>query len=182
MLRMPNTLTDKSAAVLQYCNKIKYLDVNGSKISDISFIANMPDLECAILSVTTITDLSPLAGCPNLVWLELANCTRLKDLSPLSSLQNLKYLNISVTKVKDLSPLNDLNLERLKCARTSTPKKDVEAFESSHPNCRTTNTGSALGQGWRYEDANQKTMFSYYEQLVKIFRYDDKNFKGNRKE
>ena len=182
MLRMPNSLTDKDAAVLQYCNQVKYLDVTQSNITDISFISHMPNLECAILSITRIKDLSPLAECPNLVWLEVTNCSGIKDLSALSTLENLKYLNVSITKVADLSPLDNLNLERFKCVRTSTTKKDIEAFIAKHPNCRTTTTGSSLGLGWRYEDANQKTIFPYYEQLVKIFRYDDKGYKGNHKE
>lgn len=182
MLRMPISLTDKSAAALQYCNKIKYLDVSQSNITNISFISSMPNLECAILSVTRISDLSPLANCPNLIWLEVANCSGIKDLSPLSTLTNLKYLNISLTKVSDLSALDALNLERLKCVKTSTLTKDIETFSAKHPNCRTTATGSSQGLGWRYEDANQKTIFPYYEQLVEIFRYNEKSYTGNRKE
>ena len=182
MLRMPNSLTDKDAAALQYCNQVKYLDVSNSKITNLSFVEYMPQLECATLSVTRIKDLSPLINCPNLVWLEVTNCSGIKDLSPLSSLSNLKYLNISTTKVADIAPLYDLNLERFKCARTNVPKKDIEAFASSHPDCVTTNSGSSLGRGWRYEDANQKVIFPYYEQLVKIFRYNEKGYKGNHKE
>jgi hypothetical protein len=57
----------------------------------------------------------------------------------------------------------------------------LDHFVEKHPNCLTTQKGSALGSGWRYEDKEQTVPFSYYAQLRKIFRYDDKSFYGNIK-
>lgn len=182
MLRMPYSLTDEDAASLKYCNDIKYLDVVNSKITNIDFVAHMPNLECAIFTLTKIKDLSPLTNCPNLIWLELSSCTGIKELSGLSGMTNLKYLNISATKVKDLSALDGLPLERFNCVKSSVGTAALEAFEVKHPNCRVTSKGSALGYGWRYDDKNQTEPFSYYAHMREVFRYDDKNFTGNRKE
>jgi Leucine-rich repeat (LRR) protein len=181
MLRMTYSLDDKDAKALIYCNNIKYLDVTSSKITNISFAQYMPKLECVILTLTKVTDLSPLTNCPNLTWLELSSCTGIKDLSALSSLQNLKYLCVSNTKVSDLSALENVPLERLNCVKSGVKTAALESFIAKHPDCVTTSKGSALGFGWRYEDKEQKVPFPYYAELRKIFRYDDKNFSGNRK-
>ena len=181
MLRMTYSLDDKDAKALIYCNNIKYLDVTSSKITNISFAQYMPKLECVILTLTKVTDLSPLTNCPNLTWLELSSCTGIKDVSPLSSLKNLKYLCVSNTKVSDLSALENVPLERLNCVKSGVKTAALESFIAKHPDCVTTSKGSALGFGWRYEDKEQKVPFPYYAELRKIFRYDDKNFSGNRK-
>lgn len=182
MLRMPNSLTDKDAAGLIYCNEIKYLDVSSSKITNIDFASHMPNLECAVFTLTKIKDLSPLANCPNLIWLELSGCYGLKDISPISGLRNLKYLNVSNTKVNDLTVLDEVPLERFVCVRSSVKADVLEAFTEKHPNCLAVSTGSALGYGWRYNDKKQTEPFSYYTHMREVFRYDDKGFTGNRKE
>lgn len=181
MLRMNYSLDDQDAKSLIYCNNIKYLDMTSSKITNIDFAQYMPRLECVILTLTKVTDLSPLTNCPNLTWLELSSCTGLKDLSPLASLQNLKYLCVSKTKVSDLTALDNVALERFNCVKSAVKSDALESFIAKHPDCVTTSRGSALGYGWRYEDKDQKTPFPYYAELRKIFRYDDKKFNGNRK-
>ena len=182
MIRMPNNLTDKQAQVLKYCTNVRYMDLTSSKISHIEFAADMPLLECVVLSLTGISDLSPLSGCENLTWLELYACSRIKDLSPLSGSQSLKYLNISATQVKDLAALDHIPLERFSCVRTSIKGDFLDAFVQMHPDCLTTSKGSALDYGWRYDDERMSEPFSYYAQMQEIFRYNDKTFKGNTKE
>ena len=181
MLRMTFSIGDDDTSGLQYCNDVKYLDVNSSKITNISFMSHMPKLECVILTLTKVKDLSPLANCPNLTWLELANCSGVNDLSGISSLTGLKYLNISGTKVTDLNVLENVPLKRLKCAKSRLKESDLDSFALDHPDCSVVNTGSVLGYGWRFDDYNQKIPFAYYTELQKIFRYDDKTFSGNRK-
>lgn len=182
MLRMTYSIGDKDVAGLQYCSNVKFLDMSSSKITNISFVAHMPQLECVILTLTKINDLTPLTNCPNLTWLELSSCSGIRDLTPLSDMQNLKYLNVSNTKVSDLSALNTVPLERFNCVKANVKPDMLEAFIAKHPDCRTTSKGSALGYGWRYNDKDQKEPFPYYTQLRTIFRYDDKDFFGNHKE
>jgi len=182
MLRMTYSIGDSDVSGLKYCHNVKYLDMTGCKITDISFLSQMPKLECAILTLTEISDLSPLSNCPNLTWLELVNCADIDDLAGLSELPSLKYLNISGTKVTDLSVLKEVPLERLKCAKSSVKQDALDSFVREHPNCNTVDTGSVYGYGWRFDDYNQKAPFPYYMELRKIFRYDENKYWGSHKE
>ncbi|MBR0162096.1 MAG: hypothetical protein IJQ02_12535 [Oscillospiraceae bacterium] len=121
-------VTDQEAKCLQYCNKVKYLDLGHNQVlTDISFVRGMPDLEVLILAINDVEDISPLADCPKLEYLEI-NSTNVTDLSPLSNSQALRHLNIGRTahmdgnygedllrpRVTDLTPLYGLSdLERL---------------------------------------------------------------------
>lgn len=182
MVRMPTKVTDENSVPLKYCTKVKYIDLYFSKLSDISFVSNMPELECVILTLTTVKDLSPLTNCPNLTWLELVGCGSLKDISPLAQMKNLKYLNISQTGVSDITALENLPLERFRCVKAKVTENDVERFAANHPNCITVIKGSAFGYGWYYNDKDQKEIFDYYKKLEEIFRYNEKGYTGNRKE
>ena len=182
MLRMNTNLRSSDGPILSYCNKIKYLDVSNTSISDIGFVANMPDLEIAIFTMTKVKDISPLANCPNLVWVELSGCYSLNDVSALSGHRNLKYLNVSNTKVSNIDVLKDVPLERFNCVKSSVKKDALDAFVNQHPECLTVSTGSATGYGWRYNDKAQREPFEYYLFIREVFRMDDRTFRGNRKE
>ena len=121
-------VTDQEAAKLKYCTKVKYLDLGHNKVlTDISFTRYMPDLEVAIFAINDISDISPLAECHKLEYLEI-NSTNVTDLTPLSDAKALRHLNIGRTvktdenlgedekrpRVTDLTPLYGLSdLERL---------------------------------------------------------------------
>ena len=121
------------------------------------------------------TDLSPLAGCTKLEWLEVVFCGNLKDISPVKNLTGLRFLNIGMTKVSDISAIQDLPLERFHALSTNVPHADFEAYKTSHPDCWTTYKGSKqpYGKGWRYDD-NGKTYFEYYAMMREIFDYDSR--------
>ena len=109
-------LRDETCSSLKYCTKVKYFDVGHNlALSDFSFLRYMPELEVAILSVTGLSDLSQLAECENLEYLEICNCTRDMDVSPLASLKHLHHLNMNylgyVTGAEALCELTEL--ERL---------------------------------------------------------------------
>ena len=121
-------VTDQEAAKLKYCTKVKYLGLGHNKVlTDISFTRYMPDLEVAIFAINDISDISPLAECHKLEYLEI-NSTNVTDLTPLSDAKALRHLNIGRTvktdenlgedekrpRVTDLTPLYGLSdLERL---------------------------------------------------------------------
>ena len=172
VILMQNTVDDTEARPLQYCTNVKYLDLTGCKIRNFDFLINMPNLECAVLQLTHFSDSSVLQNAKNLTWLNLANCSSLRDASALSNLTNLKYLNLSATKIRDISPLDILPLERFKCAKSSISDEEFSNFQSKHPNCLATDTGSVVGKGWRYDDAAQKQPCAYYAEMMKIFGYE----------
>ena len=107
---------DRDAEALKYCTKVKYLDVGHNEIlTDISFVSYMPKLEVAVLAMNNIADLSPLASCKKLEYLEIQTNARITDLSPLASCTELEHLNIANCRnFSDITPLFGLNkLKRL---------------------------------------------------------------------
>ena len=182
MIRMPSGVTDKNIMPLKYCTNVKYLDLSGNKVSDFSFLSNFTELECAILTLTNIRDLTPLLNSKNLTWLELYSCSKIEDFSPIAQMKNLKYLNLSKTKISDISPLNQLSLERFVCVDSKISDDGLQQFSIQNPNCLVSNSGSALGYAWRFNDKRQKEPFEYYEKMSQVFRYNDRYYFGNRKE
>ena len=138
-------VTDEEARVLQYCTKIKYLDLGHNQVlSDISFTASMPELEVAIFAINNIEDISPLANCPNLEYLEI-NSTNVTDLSPLANATALRHLNIGRVvksgendgsdekrpRVTDISPILGLTeLERLYIGSLTAPGIPKEQLDA----------------------------------------------------
>ena len=79
-------------------------------LSDLTPLAGLPQLRALFLSgCTGLSDLTPLAGLAQLRALSLSGCTGLSDLSPLGGLPQLSSLDLSdCTGVSDLSPLAGL--------------------------------------------------------------------------
>lgn len=122
---------------LKYCTKVRYLDLgHNDDLSDISFIRFMPDLEIAVISITSVSDLSPFTACHNIKYIEAGNC-RITDLSPLASCETLRHLNVGTNmNLRDISPLYNLNLKRLWLGiGDPVPSEQVEQMRSLHPDC-----------------------------------------------
>ena len=185
VLRLAFVLNDRNSEGLRYCNEAVYLDIgHNSPVSDLSFIAQMPRLQCAVCSSTNVSDLSPFENCKDLSWLELCYCRQVEDLGPLSKLPALKYLNVSFTAVKELSALEGLPLERFLAMGDWTPPQEREAFRAAHPDCLAAFTGTQpFGFPWRYNDETNTTtnFFPYYAHMRLLFLYDDRDYYYNSK-
>ena len=153
---------------LKYCTKVKYIDVGHNLgFNDISYLAYMPDLEVAIIAMIDLTDLTPIAGCTKLEFLEIQS-NELTDLSPLSGLVNLKHLNIGHNyELCDISPLYGLkNLERLWIGcMTEVPDDQVALMRDCVPDCVINTAVNDPHDGWRYGTAR-------YDLLTAQFGYD----------
>ena len=183
MVRMTFNLDNNNCHELKYCTDVTYMDVgHNSTLTDLSFAAYMPNLECVIVSGSPLTDISAFADHDKLTWMELCFCGQIEDITPLASCDNIKYLNISFSKVSDLSSIEHLPLERLNCMGTKVSDEDTKAYEESHPDCLTRFEGQQpYGYGWRYDDYGY-TFFEYYANMREIFRYAEKGYSGNRRE
>jgi len=175
---MPSTggdITSSNHHGLFYCTKVKYLDLgHNERMEDISFVACMPELEVAILSISDICDVSALANCPKLEFLEIQT-SRVSDISALSGLKNLRHLNIGhLFELDDISPIMDLELERLWIGcKTPVPEEQVEEYKRLHPDCSVnTTTDDPHGEGWRYAYGENKGWHPRYTLLVEQFGYD----------
>lgn len=173
-IRAVYNVFDTTCHDLMYCEDVKYIDMgHNDTLSDLSWVAYMPNLEIMIASGCAVTDLSGFENCKKLEFLELASCGYLEDLTPLAGCDSLKYLNVSYTKVKDLMPLDGLPLERFVCLSPKVPKAEREIFSEIHEGCWIRFTGSQpYGIGWRYDD-NGVTYSEIYRKIRDIFGYDN---------
>ena len=183
IVRITFILNDTNSVPLKYCNNAVYVDIgHNSPVSDISFTANMPRLECFIASGSNVHDLTPLAECPNLTWAAFCFCPKVEDLSPLSELPALKYLNVSYTGVKDITAIYGLPLERFVAFHCTIPVEQQEEFVEEHPDCLVGFKGDQpYGVPWRYNEggAIASNYFEYYVRMRELFIYDDRNYVNN---
>ena len=160
---------------LYYCTKVKYLDLGHLPlITDTKWASNMPDLEVLIIAMTAVKDISALADCPKLNYLELQT-TAACDLRPLSGLKELKDLNICYNfALRDIRPIYDLDLDRLWIGcLTPIPHEQIAEYQSRHPNCKVnTTTENPTEEEWRIrDDLYPPTAVDRYEQLYEEFQY-----------
>ena len=175
IIRMTHGITDDMTGPLKYCRDVVYMDLGHDEgISDISFVANMPKLECLILSSAGVTDLSPLKNCGALTWLELVNCVKLKDISPIAGMDSIKYLNISDSGVRDISSIMDMQLDRFSCIGNGISNEVSEEYIEKHPDCMVAFKGNPWGYAWRYDDYGYH-FFSYYARMREVFRYEERS-------
>ena len=104
------------------------LDLRYNKISDLSPLDGLTNLEVLKLYGNEISDLSPLKGLTKLKALDLGG-NLISDLSPLAGLTNLTVLILIVNVIADLSPLKGLtNLEFLSLHGNFTLDEDQKAM------------------------------------------------------
>ena len=160
---------------LYYCTKVKYLDLGHlSFITDVKWASNMPDLEVLIIAMTAIKDISSLANCPKLNYLEFQTSAAC-DLRPLSGLKELKDLNICYDfALRDIRPIYDLDLDRLWIGcLTPIPREQIAEYQRRHPNCKVnTTTENPTEEEWRIrDDLYPPTGVDRYQQLYEEFQY-----------
>ena len=81
---------------LRYCTDIEVLDFGHYGISNVDFVQYLPKLKYLLMCEATITDVSTIAKCITLEYLEIQS-TPLTDFWPLTNLTNLRDLNIGGT-------------------------------------------------------------------------------------
>ena len=174
MLRLTNGLKDEHIEQLKYCNDVKYLDIgHDDELTDISFIKYMPKLEICIMSGSIVEDLSPFQDHQNIEFLELCFCMRIKDISPLANCPNLKYLNISFTSVSDISATENLPMGRFVAMGLKIDSASQAKFIQLHPDSLYRFEGQqCYGYAWRYDDYGY-TFSDYYANMRVIFNYED---------
>ena len=176
IMRLNYTVTDRNCRLLEYCDRVVYLDLGHCEmLSDVGFLANMPRLECLILSGSCVSDLSALESCPRLTWLELCFCSYVSDLNVLRDHQSLKYLNLSYTGVNDLHALEKVPLERFVAFHCPISPEQQELFVQAHPECLAAFWGEQpYGYPWRYNEGGQGSanFFPYYRRMRELFLYD----------
>ncbi len=179
------SVNDGTAGPLKYCTDVKYLDLGHSLITHADFLNYMPKLEVAILAITWLEDISPIANCPNLEYLELFSA-RVSDLSPLAKCTHLQHLNISSQRNSnnvpvgptDISSLYDLpELKRFYCTMSYVPEEQQKEIISRHPDCEFEFRWVDPAEGhWRFKDGLNNNVpenrVERYALLCEQFGYD----------
>ena len=179
-------VTDRDVEALSCCIYVKHLDLGHNDfLSDVSFLASMPRLETLILAMDPIVDISPLANCPRLSYLELQTNDYLVDISALANCPELAHLNIARCRnLGDMSALMGLEkLERLWLGSINQiPAEQLEEFRTSHPDCQinTTVWSDPTSEGWRVTGmdpwTNEIFYHERYEQLIEQFGYLEEDY------
>lgn len=172
-IRAVYNVNDSHVEILKYCTGAKYIDMgHNPELTDLSFVANMPDLEILIASGSSVQNLNGFENCKKLEWLELAYCYSLEDISALEGCEGLRFLNISFANVADLASIEKLPLERFLYLNPKVDKQTQTTFEENHPDCWTRFTGqNPYSLGWRYEDIGE-TFSEYYLHVRDVFDLD----------
>lgn len=132
---------------LRYCEDIVSMDIGHMHITELDFLEYMPDLKYLVLFSQSMSDISPLSKCKNLVYLELSMCDQISDYSPLLDCTALEDLNVEqsagditqlfeMTWLKNLW-LGDCGIELYQTAREAMPDTNVVYSGSADNNWRT---------------------------------------------
>ena len=105
---------DFNADGLYYCTDVVYVDIGHSKLTDLSFLYNMPNIEVLIVACAPWSDPTPIGSLEKLEYLEVLS-TFCDSVEPFAKCRNLKHLNIgNCPRITDITPLYDMTqLERL---------------------------------------------------------------------
>ena len=111
--------TDVDFSVLRYCRNLQALDIGHNKVTDISFLYDLPHLKVLILALNNISDITPIGSLKELEYLEIFR-NYITDISPLANCENLVDLNLCNNTIRDYTPLMGLTkLRRLWIARSN---------------------------------------------------------------
>jgi len=176
VIRAVYNLVDDNCHNLVYCEDARYMDIGHNEWLDAcEFVSGMKSLEYVIISGAPIKSLEPFRNCKNLKMLEAAFCEYITDVSPLADCPNLQMLNISNTHVEDLSPLDDLPLTHLTVrtnpsGRCRLSQEEQDRVMKQHPDCWISFSGAQpYGVGWRY-DEDEVTPLDHYKVVRTVFR------------
>lgn len=146
---------------LRYCKDIEVIDLGHYGVSNISFIEDLPKLRCLLVLDCPIRDISSIAACTSLEFLEVAQ-TPITEYWLFTNLTNLKDLNLSCTPYNSVthraSGLNDYAmmyqftyLDRLWYCRTFVPKADRAQIHELLPDSIVMlDISECTGFGWRF--------------------------------
>lgn len=140
---------------LKYCTDMICIDIGHANVTNCSWAAYMPNLKYLLIADTRISDLTPLKGLQNLVYLEIFMCP-IKDYSPLLECPALEDLNLGYTSA-DPTPLAQMKgLKNLWWAIKQDThwqfQQETEALlrEALPDTYMIFYEGSSTGFGWRH--------------------------------
>lgn len=153
--------TEEDFLPLRYCKNLQALDLGHNAISDISFLTNFPKMKVLILADNKISDISPLAELKELEYVELFMLYDLHDYSPLTELEHLIDLNIRCEMNKrhtiNVSDFMEMkSLKRLWISSGHLTDEEEELLREALPDCKISITEThATGNAWRRHERHE---------------------------
>ena len=154
-------LTADELAPLRYCTDLEALDLGHMNYRNLDFLRDMTKIRYLILVQGKFSDISVLANMPDLEYLELFNNNRIVDLTPLLSCRKLKHLNIGYCYYAGWETLTSMTgLERLWMPHVEISAEELTELEKALPDtliyAPPADPMGSTGGGWREDQA-------YYE-------------------
>ena len=139
-------VTEEQAYNLRYCEDMVCIDVGHKPLFTCDWAAFMPNLKYLIIADTLISDISPLEGLDQLIYLEMF-ITKVTDLSPLLTCTALEDLNLCYTHA-DPEPVTKMTW--LKNLWWAEPPMEESEFQEYLPDTHLMFLHhSSTGNGWR---------------------------------
>lgn len=161
-------LRDEDVSLLRYCTQLYALDLGHNKLTDLSFLYDLPELRVLIVAMNSLTDITPIGSLRHLEYLELF-CNSVTDISCLAQLPWLMDLNLADNRIDSLAPLSGLrHLRRLWifhfCQRPSADRavQDVAGIRAALPDCEIDSVSGAIEGAWRQHP--------HYDVIHRIFQ------------
>ena len=164
-------LTSQDLDPIKYCIDLEALDLGHMKYTDLEFLRDMTKMKYLILVQGKFSDISVIANMPDLYYLELFNNNRIIDLSPLISCKNLKHLNIGYCLFAEWETLKEMPwLERLWMPHVQISGQGLDELREALPDTLIyapfNDVQGSTGGGWRtdqsYYDMRDLMEMPYY--------------------
>lgn len=138
---------DDDAVNLKYCEEMICVDLGHMAISNIDWVAYMPNLQYLVLAHTQLKYIDPISSCKKLKFLEL-DWSPIRDYTPLKGCTSLEDLNLGKTYA-DFTPIGEMtwlrNLWMVDCSQSARSR-----MPQLLPDTRVMVSGSAtVANGWR---------------------------------
>ena len=155
-----NTTTEHTAldfSILKYCKNLQALDLGHNRITDLSFLYDLPHIKVLILACNIeLRDITPIGSLKELQYLELFK-NDIHDISCLANCTELVDLNLCFNRISDLSPLQHLTkLRRLWIFNSNNYSDEypvspetVRALRKALPDCKVDDVSYSTLGGWR---------------------------------
>ena len=146
---------DSELSLVRYCRQLYALDLGHNRLSDLSFLEDLPELRVLILAMNTVTDITPVGKLRHLEYLEIFN-NRISDVSCLAGLPYLTDLNLAGNAIADPAPIMKMtSLKRLWMSFYDTRlpagevRRTAEKIRAVLPECEVDSDSAGVGGTWR---------------------------------
>ena len=175
-------LRDDNVYLLKYMPDVLYLDIGHNQtLTNIEFVRYFPKLQVVILTLTHITDITPLEDCPDIEYLEMVS-TPIYSIDVVAGMSKLEYLNLGcMWNLRDISPIYGLKqLKKVRiCGSTFTFVKQAQIDEARaalpDTDINTYGGDPTKSGNWRFNPDGSYT--ERYALLRQQMRYDLVNWK-----